>query len=690
MNFKNRRLQVDILTIFLILICASSVTIIAFTYSKNFKSIIEYTTKSINQVSNTILERATCLINDAQHLVESGAGLFLSLGDISPQNTSLNTYMLNVIKYYPNLYGFYVGTREGNFIEAVNLSLANQTHYFSDPSKPLPPDAIYGLRIIKRNLPTPTTWWFYKDKNLNTVGEEIQEKRAYDPRGRPWYTGVEETGGLFWTDIYRYDPTNELGISVAQPVLNPSGEVIAVAGADLSFTLLSQFLAAQKIGKTGRAYILSGTGDVIIGPKEEKAVGKRETTITKELIYAAYGAYLAQSHNNFIFLHEETRYLASANRLPLAFGKEGMILVVVPLHEFFEQMILSQREILLISLLILILSSFLVVFFAKRIARPIVVLAEEVDRIKALNFASGPEIRSNIREINMMNNSVISMRAAIRSFVRYVPKEIVQQLIHKGEEISLGGEKKEVSIFFSGISDFSSLIEDASSETIMSLLGQYFDVVSEIILEYQGTIDKYIGDDIMAFWGAPLEINDHASKACTAALYCQARISSLNEKRVQQELSALQVSIGIHTGTAIVGNIGTAERMNYTVIGDAVNTAFRLKGLDKQYHTHIIISEEVRQKIGNDFLVRPLDVIAVKGRKEKVKIYELMAKKDVDSAFQASSDQIELALSFTQAYAMYHQGKLTEAMQLFEDVSKKFPFDFPTKLYIEKIKHPEN
>jgi adenylate cyclase len=254
----------------------------------------------------------------------------------------------------------------------------------------------------------------------------------------------------------------------------------------------------------------------------------------------------------------------------------------------------------------------------------------------------------------------------------------VRLLLSRGREIELGGEKKEITILFTDIQDFTTIAEALPTEELMSLLGEYFDLLSKIILEHQGTIDKYIGDSIMAFWGAPIENKDHALLACKAALACQEAVIKLNEKRKEKGQPEFFTRIGITTGVAIVGNIGTEKRMNYTVIGDIVNTASRFQNINKIYHTSIIISEALREKIQGAFLTRPLDVIEVKGKMIQVPIFELVG-------VHGKSDE-SLYRRFQEAYEAYQQQDKKRALALFEEIHQNFPEDYPTQFYLERLK----
>lgn len=674
--FKNRRLQVDILTIFLFLILFSSATIIFFTHIKSTQSILKLSKETIDQVTASILERLNCLTNDVQRLVKTGEALYLP-SSVSSDNKESISYMLGVIKSYPNLDGFYIGTKEGNLLGAVKLSFQNRTHFLTEPSKPLPKESVYGFIVIDRTQAKPVEIWYYKNEKLETVAQETLPSIEEDPRLRPWYIGAKECAGLYWSDIYLFYPSKTPGISVSQPIYNEKGDLIAVVGADLTFALLGEFLREQKIGKTGKAFILGASGNIMIAPQ----ANNEENGIAED----AYAAYVKQRQRNFVFKKGGVAYIVSVNSIPISPNREWSVLIIVPLADFLGEMEKAERQVTLISLLILIVSALLVIYFSKRISRPIAKLAEEVDKIKQLNFESEISVKSNIKEIKMMSSSVTSLRAAIRSFGRYVPKEIVNQLILKGKEIALGGEEKEVAIFFSDISGFSAIAETTPPDILMPILSEYFDGLSKIILKAEGTIDKYIGDNIMAFWGAPLDIPDYTDKACTAALMSQAFLSEFNKREVGSKNPIFTTRIGIHEGTVIVGNIGTRERMNYTIIGKAVNEAFFMEELNKIYGTKILISQAVYQKIEGRFLVRPLDVVRVKGGKQKVHVYELMAKNEGPPSIFPTQEEKELCAAFTQAYEAYHAGKYGEAKGLFDSIRQKFPTDLPTQFYLEKL-----
>ncbi|HSX03677.1 MAG TPA: adenylate/guanylate cyclase domain-containing protein [Rhabdochlamydiaceae bacterium] len=684
--FKHRKLRFDILTIFLGLFAISFAFVISFTYLKNSQSILKFSKGEVERASSVIVERINALVEDVQLVPLMTQGILENLEHPTLNNPELKAYMQDFVENYKKIYAFYIGKSDGSYIEVSNLFLDNQTHYLSDLSKPLPKDALYSFRFIDRSKQIPTEHWEYKNEKMQIVAEEDISPVQYDPRQRPWYVGAKNTGGIYWTDIYEFTapgiPTPTYGITIADPVFNESGELLYVIGVDLTLLSLETFLAQQKIGKTGEAFILNRSGNLIIPRK----LTNNKNGISQETISKAFSLFSGKEKKNFIFESNGVKYLAYIKPFPVHFGKEWLITIIVPLNDFFADMIRTQTEVALISIVILILAGIIVVYVSKKISTPIVVLAGEIDKIRQLDLESKLRVKSNIKEIQIMDSSIAAMRSALASFGRYVPKEIVKQLILKEDEIVLGGEKKEITVFFSDIAGFTSIAETVPTDLLMSLLTDYFGPLSKIILENGGTIDKYIGDSIMAFWNAPLDVPDHPIKACQTALLCGVSLRALNQRLKEQNKPQLPTRIGINTGKAFIGNIGTPVRMNYTAIGDVVNIAERLEQIAKEYHVAIVISDDLYQKTKEKFLVRPLDHVAVKGRKEKIKIYELVAEIDGEKEISATKEQIKLCTAFTNAYEAFYQDNKEKAHALFESILEQFPGDFPTQLYLERLK----
>ncbi len=215
-----------------------------------------------------------------------------------------------------------------------------------------------------------------------------------------------------------------------------------------------------------------------------------------------------------------------------------------------------------------------------------------------------------------------------QTFSKFVSKSVVDELLKDPSKIKLGGDKKILTVLFSDIRGFTSISERLTPEELVEHLNIYLQSMTDIIIKYYGTLDKYIGDAVMAFWGAPIEMKDHALSACKASLEMMDALKVMNKKWESENKPILQIGIGINTGDMIVGNMGSAARMDYTLMGDNVNLGSRLEGTTKFYKIGIIISEFTYQYVKDDIIARELDLIRVKGKALPVKIYELMAIKD--------------------------------------------------------------
>ena len=211
-------------------------------------------------------------------------------------------------------------------------------------------------------------------------------------------------------------------------------------------------------------------------------------------------------------------------------------------------------------------------------------------------------------------------------FSQYISPGVIQLMERDpGKYLRVGGELKELTIMFSDIRSFTSVSEGMTPDELVSLLNEYLGAMTELVFQQQGTLDKYIGDALMAFWGSPYPQSDHASRACGCALSMRSRLLELNRKWKTEGRKQLSIGVGINTGPVNVGNIGSVQRLSWTVMGDNVNLASRLEGLNKEYRSEIVISESTYRQVRDQYVCRELDQIRVKGKQQAVGIYELLA-----------------------------------------------------------------
>jgi adenylate cyclase len=272
------------------------------------------------------------------------------------------------------------------------------------------------------------------------------------------------------------------------------------------------------------------------------------------------------------------------------------------------------------------------------------------------------------------------------AFGHYLAPALVERLSNEPGELKLGGENRELTMLFSDIAGFTSISEKLSAEELVTLLNRYLGEMTEIVMNSGGTLDKYIGDAVMAFWGAPLPDAEHARHACYAALDQMAALRRLHESGIIPKETPLSIRIGLNTAAVVVGNMGSSKRFNYTVMGDGVNLASRLEGVNKEYGTEIIISESTYVAVREAVVVRELDMIKVKGKQTGVRIYELLAK-----AGEATERQLGVKSAYETALAAYRSRAWDTAIGHLAAVQKLSKTDGPTLTLLQRIeKYKQN
>lgn len=269
-----------------------------------------------------------------------------------------------------------------------------------------------------------------------------------------------------------------------------------------------------------------------------------------------------------------------------------------------------------------------------------------------------------------------------KAFEFYLSPHVIEEILKDPAKLSLGGVKKEMTVLFSDIRGFTTLSEGLNPEELTNLMNKYLTEMTNIVLAADGVLDKYIGDALMAFWGAPLPQPRHAERACSSALAMIKKLEKLNREKAWPEGREIKIGIGINTGEMVVGNMGAEKRFDYTILGDAVNLGSRVESINKQYGTKIIITEFTKSKISDEFVTRYLDKVAVKGKSEPVNIYELVCwRRDLEL------QQKEVIELYEEAFEFYQKKKWGRAMEMLKKISKLMPDDLATKNLIERCEY---
>lgn len=265
------------------------------------------------------------------------------------------------------------------------------------------------------------------------------------------------------------------------------------------------------------------------------------------------------------------------------------------------------------------------------------------------------------------------------AFSHYLSEDVISDVLNDPSKLALGGEQRYITAMFTDVKGFSTISEQLTPEELVLLLNRYLSAMSDIVLDEKGTIDKYEGDAIIAFFGAPIYLADHAPRACRSAVRMRKVEQELNKEFLAEKMTPtpLLTRIGVNSGDMVVGNMGTERKMNYTMMGNAVNLAARLEGVNKQYGTWVLTSEETRGLLGDDFVLRKLDRVRVVGINTPVRLFDVM-----DIVGEAPKDIIERAGMFEKGIDAYEGRKFDEAIKIFEECLKAEPEDGPAEKFL--------
>lgn len=416
-------------------------------------------------------------------------------------------------------------------------------------------------------------------------------------------------------------------------------------------------------------------GHILCGPK-----GPLREKFASTLSYLVSSSALqdADKYDHLVTVqHGGEKYLVALQRVETSTGLKCVVATIQSADQVYEDVYRSMKFIAIGGLLMLVLSAVLGWGIARRLATPLTLLSADLEKIRDLEFAPRPLRKPFFREVQVLLDSLERMKSGLRSFMRYVPRDVVKHLLLSGHDAALGVEPKVLTIFFSDIENFTGYTEKIPPARLVAHLSEYFEILRNAVRGASGTIDKFIGDGLLVFFNAPQDVPEHERCACEAAL---AAVEKLNAARGTGEHDLpFRTRIGLHSGEVLVGNIGTSERFAYTVLGDPVNTASRIENLNKVYGTDILASGSVHEKAGDGFEWRHVDRVAVVGRKGALEVYELLGVKGA-----VSSDILRARDLYEQALKFYFEKNLAQARDLFVGADEARPADVAAQIMIHR------
>jgi adenylate cyclase len=487
---------------------------------------------------------------------------------------------------------------------------------------------IIGDRKIRINR------YEYVTDNRRLKASRVEDTK-YSVTDQEWFRVPFETNDEHWSTFRTHPGGERLAAAFSAPIdidQKPAG-VIAII---IELTRVSNFLSQLTVGKSAGAFILERNGDVVAAPdpnaNEVMALKTDHPLfpVAVEAIQTAGSAYDPGEGQPFHTTVNRDGKAYQAVLTPISFPGWSLV-TVVPESEFLGPVQMTIRKLLIGLAVLIVFAGLLSAWLAQRlIAAPLIKVMGEIRHVERFDLEKVERHPSRLTEIENLSGAIGDMAQGLAAFRKYIPADLVKRLISDGNGARLGGAVRPMSVMFIDLAGFTGMSERLG-DRIIPLLSRYFDAVSVQIQNQGGTIDKFIGDAVMAFWGAPSPNPDHAVDCCRAALACRRAVEAAN--LLDDYGKPVKIRIGINSGDMLVGNIGSEVRLNYTVIGDAVNIASRLESTNKVYGSTIIVGPETRRLAGDRIVVRELDRLAVYGRAGGLQIYELLGMAgDVDGA----------------------------------------------------------
>lgn len=681
------RLRPWLVMVFVCLVVPVFGAVLAFNYITAERVAREAASRLVERSLHEAGSRTRELIDPMRTMVDAAAGLAAAQPDFLRGSAGF-AFLENLLSYSDSVAGVFAGFSDGTFRGVLKTRAGSLVQGVEAPAM------AYLARLSRDPQPdvlsSQTIEFIAQD---GRVLETRQVPGGFDPRTRPWYRGAAAAGARTLSDPYVFASTSETGVTVAAP-FGAAGAPAGVVGADLTLAAIAQHMRDRRVSANAQSFLVDERDQILA--HGQSASGRRAASAPGALPVFGAGEKAVsalstgrQSAGQLVFMNDTSDggpVAAITLDLSDSLGKPWALLAMAPLSDFSGALHDNNRRILLLGLAALVIQILLIIGLSRAMAVPLERLAARVDQIRALR-CEPPSVAepSVVHEISALGKAVSTLQATVNSFSAYVPRDLVKQLVDSGQALTLGGQSRYLTLMFTDLEGFSQLSERLPTQTLLKQVSAYLSLVTEVVEAERGTVDKFIGDGAMAFWGAPTEVPDHAWHACVAAVRIQKGLAALNLQWLAEGLEPLKVRIGVHTDSVLVGNIGSTNRMSYTVLGDGVNVAAYLELANKAFDTAICVSQSVVREAGHRLCVRPLDQMSVKSRQSAIVVFELMGILDSDPVIAPDPDAAMLARLGAEAWRARQQGLPHVAQETYRQSIARYPEDPVSQRLLERV-----
>ena len=560
-------------------------------------------------------------------LLEAGTSIIDPTMPRERLQTTMLELMKSVQKALPSTFGLFVALPDGGIIGAQDVTWQRPPEIVG-----LGGDrGVIGLNVVDRSSGTGMESWVLFDKDGQEVARTGPAPTTYDARTRAWYRQALSGSGILVSQPYAFSNASGTGITLARVMPNHPAVVF---GIDVTLADIDRVLAEGRKQIPAEPVIFDREGRLISHPDGEALrrqvkltppeILPKLTDLGSPLLSAMAKSYAETGTD------QDTHFKVGGKEYIARFEPAGpgmgdyVLGLAMPEALLMGEAYRIRLVLLGAAGMALLIALALIFFAARRIVAPLKLASDGLGHIVELRFGQVRPIRSRIAEVSDLGRAVTTLEPLLQNFVRYVPFQLVRGMIDATFSTELGGRRQSICVLFSDIEGFTGLTEALDPDTLTRQTSRYFAEIGHEIVRSQGTIDKYIGDAVMAFWNAPEAQEDYVRLACLGVLRAARRIDCLNAEFEAEGAAQMPTRFGLHVGEAVVGNVGTADRMNYTALGHAVNLASRLEGLNRDFGTTILVSEAVAETAGPDFVFRPVGETVPRGASRPIKLYELM------------------------------------------------------------------
>jgi adenylate cyclase len=525
-------------------------------------------------------------------------------------------------------------------------------------------------QIIRRDPATGINQYFAVNEGDRT--QRVEVLPDFDARLRPWYRRGVQAKKPAWSEIYTHVSTNSLAITAVKPLYNQQGELQGVLGSDFILSQVSEFLHSLKIGQTGKTFIIERSGALIATSTDEPVYRLSNSKLQRfsamesrdPIIRSSVQALQQRFHTlasiqtslQFDFVVDDAHQFMQVTPLQDDKGLDWLIVVVVPEADFMGRINENTRTTFWLCFLSLGIATLVGLQTSRSIIRPLLKLNRAAKQLAAGDWDQGDpilvqrsdeigelatsfnqmrdqlkesfntlehKVAQRTEELAQSNRELENTNGLIRKiFGRYLSNEIVATLLESPTGLALGGERRKITILTSDLRGFTAISERLPPEEVIEILNFYLEHMADVITDYGGTIDEFMGDGILALFGVPAPRADDVERAVACAIAMQVAMRSVNEKMQQLDLPPLEMGIGIHTGEVVVGNIGSEKRAKYGVVGNHVNLTYRIESCS--LGGQILVSEAVMHEVGTLLWINRSKAVHLKGVQQPITIYEVV------------------------------------------------------------------